>query len=260
MPRCYQSNYEITVLQNLDHPGILSLHEILEDDQFYYLISKYLEGPELFQAVLSIGGFQESHALIITEQILCTLEYLHHVANVAHRDIKLENFVFSNQNDIVHDLVMIDFGLARYFDASSELISSSFSGTVGFQPPEQVLKESYDPKEGDMWSLGVLLFAVVTRTLPFKRSTIQETKAAIIKTEITENHSGLRHISPSFRHLIIALLNKDPENRPSASEALNYVRIIQNRSSKTSSAVSPVTDDFEERVPRYVMRKEGIAY
>jgi len=153
--------HEISILKKLDHPNILKLYEVFEDDKRYYLVTEMCKGGELFDEIVLKVQFSEKEAATIIQQILQAVAYCHD-NGIVHRDLKPENALIDKEMN--NTLKIIDFGTAVKFDIGKELLNTTH-GTSYYIAPE-VLSKSYDEK-CDVWSLGVILYILLSGKPPF---------------------------------------------------------------------------------------------
>lgn len=173
---------EIAILTKLDHPNIIQLYQVLYADEHkvthtfcstatlqdwrprkLYMIMELAEGGELFDYIIKHGHLEEDEARKFFRQILGGLEYMHsHL--VVHRDLKPENIVL----DVHHNIKINDFGLSNFISPGSRL--KTFCGSPVYAAPEIIRKKNYDGRTADVWSLGVMLFTMVTGHLPWRPS------------------------------------------------------------------------------------------
>lgn len=153
-------NNEIKILKILDHPNIVNLYEIYQDNKNIYLITEYLEGGELFDLILKTKHFNENIAAKIMKQVLSAVAYCHN-KNIVHRDLKPENLLLCQKDSF--EIKVIDFGLSRTFVPDKNMYSKM--GTPFYIAPE-VLKKKYNEK-CDIWSCGVILYILLSGNPPF---------------------------------------------------------------------------------------------
>jgi len=225
-----QMEEEVQILRSVRHGNIVELYDVMRTENFVVLVMEYLPGGDLFDRLDTVTT--ESTVVEIAEQILSALLYLHQ-RGIAHRDIKLENIVFlslPSEKEIVVKLV--DFGFARYFGPYSQ--SSQFCGSMHYISPQQVRRQKYTPFKADMWGLGVVLYAMVSRTFPFDGD-----------TEVSVSHS-ITHRSPSFHEpqwgsysefasTVALLLSKSESDRPSAFVARHRLEQLRSRTERPES-------------------------
>lgn len=160
---------ELDILKMMDHPHIVKVYDYYEDVDNFNIVMEYCKGGELFEHISKRGVFDETMASDIMKQILSAISYLH-LQNIIHSDLKAENIMFVNEDDTDLHCKLIDFGMASKYNPEKKL--SHIQGTPYYIAPE-VLMNSYDSK-ADIWSVGVLLYILLTGTPPFKASTLKE--------------------------------------------------------------------------------------
>lgn len=193
---------------------IVRLFEVFEDDRFVHLVMEFCAGGDFHQRQSQIGVFEESQAQFLVQQMLCAVSHLH-CHFVTHRDLKLENWLFTRPEPQL-ELRLCDFGLSVVLRPGQK--ATDRVGSVYYVAPE-VLAGSYD-RRADLWSIGVILFMALSGQPPFNGP-----KPEYILHEIT--HGTVEFTAPiwntvssSPRGLILELLSRDPATRPSADEAL----------------------------------------
>mmetsp|Transcript_25839 Transcript_25839/g.25117 ORF Transcript_25839/g.25117 Transcript_25839/m.25117 type:complete len:195 (-) Transcript_25839:736-1320(-) len=148
---------EVKVLQTLDHPNIVKYYETYEDTKFMFLVMEHCPNGELFDKITDGEHFTEKDAADMMEKLFKAI--IHYQSyNMVHRDIKPDNIMYNAEGEIK----LIDFGLAREYGTSN---LRTLAGTPYFIAPE-VLKKKYS-KECDIWSLGVVLYQMMTGNYPF---------------------------------------------------------------------------------------------
>ena len=151
---------ELELLQVVDHPNIIKCHKIYEDQRYVHIVMELCSGGDLFDHLINYGQYTEEQTANIMRKIISALNYLHQM-NVCHRDIKADNFLFET-TDPRAEIKIIDFGLARKFGMEK---MHTVVGTPYYMAPE-VLRGSYG-KECDVWSLGVLIYFLLSGRPPF---------------------------------------------------------------------------------------------
>lgn len=156
---------EIALMRLVNHPNILKLIDVLESNRHLYIILEYAEQGELFDYLVSNRFLTEEIALEFFRQIVLALEYLHKLG-ICHRDLKPENVLL----DSCTQVKLADFGFARW--VSSDLTETS-CGSPHYAAPEIIRGQPYDGKIADIWSLGVILYALLAGYLPFDDPSIR---------------------------------------------------------------------------------------
>ena len=159
---------QIDILRKLDHPHIVGLKEVVLDQTNTYIIMELLGGGELFNRIVDRGPFPEPEAAKLFAQILLSMEYLHSL-DIVHRDVKPENILYTAEGS--NSVKLIDFGYAGVWSPEKEL--TGLCGTPDYVAPEVLTwyedEESGTPygKSSDLWSLGVLLYVILSGCSPF---------------------------------------------------------------------------------------------
>ena len=226
---------EISIMKQIDHPNIVKLYETYEDLQYIYLPMEICEGGELFDKIIELGRFSEGQACNLFLQMISAIAYLHS-KDLVHRDLKPENFLFS-QKSIDSPLKLIDFGLAKSISSHRKMTTKT--GTCYYVSPE-ILAGPYNEK-CDIWSLGVILFMMLSGYPPFDGDNDKEILEAVKTTPLAFTEPVWDTISPEARDLITRLLDREPETRPSANEVLHHPWITEFIHSPTTPAVIDAT-------------------
>ena len=159
----YQQRREIEVLKMCQHPNIIKLIDLFENADYYFIVLEYMEGKDLFD-YLKKRNFEigEARAKKIALEMALALQYLHSYG-IVHRDIKLENVMMSNDTNSASSK-LVDFGLSKII-GPTEKANEPF-GTMGYVAPEVLKKDPYS-FTCDLWSLGCIIYALLSGSLPF---------------------------------------------------------------------------------------------
>ncbi|OHS98978.1 CAMK family protein kinase [Tritrichomonas foetus] len=202
---------EIRVHQQMHHPGIVNLIDILEDEHFYYVFLEFCPGGELFQHIVDSGRLQEDQAKPIMKQILESVHYIHQMG-VSHRDMKPENLLL----DQVGHTKISDFGLSRFLDKNG--LASTPCGSPCYASPECISGAPYNGRTSDCWSCGVILYAMVTGQLPWTKRNQAQLFEQIKRGEYTIPN----YLSHTCRDFISSLMCVDYKKRLTTTQALNH--------------------------------------
>jgi len=210
---------EIDILLRLQWAGrgrglIVRLFEVFEDRTFVHLILELCAGGELYERQSKIGTFDETQAKCLFQQMLSAVSHLHRHF-IAHRDLKLENWLFMHPAPNL-ELRLCDFGLSMVLKPGEK--ARDRVGSVYYVAPE-VLHRSYD-RRADLWSAGVILFMLLSGLPPFNGAKPEDILNEIAIAQPNFDASVWRRVSDDPKDLIQQLLDRDPEARPSAEEAL----------------------------------------
>jgi serine/threonine protein kinase len=158
----------------MHHPFVTELFQALDDDTNYYLVMEFVEHGNMLDYVNLNGRVNEDQARRFFTQLIWVLEYLHFERKVAHRDLKCENVLLDRYDNIR----LIDFGLSTAFsDLNPQLATAC--GSPAYAAPEMVKGNQYT-KSADIWSAGILLFAVCTGYLPFDDDNVERMLLKIV--------------------------------------------------------------------------------
>lgn len=220
---------ELEVLQKLDHPRIVRLKAFYEDDENYYMVMEFVSGGDLMDFVAAHGAVGEEAGREITRQILEAIEYIHS-KKISHRDLKPDNILIEQDDPVL--VKITDFGLAKI--QGNGTFMKTFCGTLAYVAPEVIggIAESDNDEENndrneysslvDMWSLGCLVFVILTGHLPFSGSTQEQLYEQIRKGSYHEGPLRDFRISDEARDFIDGLLQVDQRKRMTVEKALNH--------------------------------------
>ena len=201
---------------SLDHPHIARLTSVYETKDQLSLVMECMEGGELFERVCQADRFSERDAAHATWHMLQSVSYIHS-RGVVHRDLKLENFLYDAPGSDF--LKLIDFGFSKFFRVNQKMREAM--GTLSYVAPE-VLKHRYAQGSCDMWSLGVIVFILLSGEMPFSGRTDAETARKIKAGKYKLNWSKWYNISNSGRHFLENLLTVCPKKRMDSMTALQH--------------------------------------
>lgn len=167
---------ELKILKKADCPGIINIHEVFITNCAYDIVMEYCKGGSLLDRINNLSQenkfFSESEAAVIIRQILSALNYAHK-NGIVHRDVKLENVLFLDENTNSLTVKLIDFGLSAYFEKGIKTMKEKL-GTDSYMSPE-ILEGNYNEK-CDIWACGVLLYVLLIGNFPFERDADNDKK------------------------------------------------------------------------------------
>ncbi|KAG3292918.1 sperm motility kinase 2B [Ictidomys tridecemlineatus] len=208
---------EPDIMRSLDHPNIIQLFQIIETQRNIYIIMEYADGGKLLHHIPP-GGMQEEKARRFFKQVVSAVDYCHD-KGIVHRDLKPENVMVDARGNIK----LIDFGLSTWFTSGQNL--RHFWGTLSHLAPEVVMRQAHEGPQVDIWSLGVMLYFLLTGTRPFVGRTAQD-----LLREIVLGTFNIPHRVPvKARQLIHQILTLNPRERPTAKQILQHPWLTQGK-------------------------------
>ncbi|HZS09090.1 MAG TPA: protein kinase [Blastocatellia bacterium] len=243
----------------LNHPNILTIHEIGKVDELHFIATEYIEGVTLRRRLLD-GRMSLTESLDVMIQAAAALAASHE-AGVIHRDIKPENIMLRPDGYVK----VLDFGLARvtrnpsaFSSTESEFITRQSTetapgrvmGTVSYMSPEQTRGQRVDART-DIWSLGVVLYEMLAGWRPFEAGTVPDIFVAILERQPPPVASRLPQAPPELERVITKALAKDREQRYATAQELgNELKALRRRLEyETAPAPAAVTEDPAQETP-----------
>ncbi|XP_019711529.1 serine/threonine-protein kinase BRSK2-like isoform X3 [Hippocampus comes] len=193
---------EIAILKLIEHPHVLKLHDVYENNKYLYLVLEHVSGGELFDYLVKKGRLTPKEARKFFRQIISALDFCHSYS-ICHRDLKPENLLLDEKNNIR----IADFGMASLQVGDSLLETSC--GSPHYACPEVIKGEKYDGRRADVWSCGVILFALLVGALPFDHDNLRQLLEKV--------KSGIFHmphfIPPDCQALLKGMIEVNPDKR-----------------------------------------------
>lgn len=211
---------EVRVFLCVDHPNIVRLYDVYETEQCLHLVMECLLGGELYSRVLDEGFLQEPAASGATRQMLLALGYLHSALGVAHRDLKLENFLCDRPGSA--HLKLIDFGLSTFVGRSG--IMQATCGTAEYVAPE-VLEGRYTT-QCDVWSLGVIAYIMLSGTMPWNGVDTGPQRKSRLPDAFLASEGRWAQVSYEAKSFVTSALRVEESQRLTAEKALQHPWIV----------------------------------
>jgi serine/threonine protein kinase len=227
---------EITAMTYLVHPNVVHLDDFISDDQYFYLVMELITGGDLAEFIHnSLAQCRERVAAGLFFQIVSGIQYCHS-RGVAHRDLKPQNILLTKD----HDVRIADFGLCHFNSPDSAM--KTICGTAVYLAPECLTSEKYDGFARDIWSLGVILYELVTRDYPWTIG-----NGPLMYKQILSGKFPIpTGVSSICVDLIVRILKLRPKDRPTASQILesNWFKLAPAKSGIRISVSGPSLCDL----------------
>ncbi|XP_058518339.1 serine/threonine-protein kinase BRSK2 isoform X2 [Ochotona princeps] len=193
---------EIAILKLIEHPHVLKLHDVYENKKYLYLVLEHVSGGELFDYLVKKGRLTPKEARKFFRQIISALDFCHS-HSICHRDLKPENLLLDEKNNIR----IADFGMASLQVGDSLLETSC--GSPHYACPEVIRGEKYDGRKADVWSCGVILFALLVGALPFDDDNLRQLLEKVKRGVFHMPH----FIPPDCQSLLRGMIEVDAARR-----------------------------------------------
>lgn len=229
----YQS--EITALEKLAHPNVIYIFKHFQVDKYYYIILEYCQNGNMTKYVHLNGAMKTATFRDYSKQCLMAIKDCHS-NDIAHLDIKPDNILLSDYNQIK----ICDFGLA---EINARGFCEKAKGSILYCAPERFGNSTFDSKKADIWALGITFFFFVNGELPWKVATREDVRDCVKRGDI----EFVRQVDPQIEEIIRLMLNPDPEMRPTAEDVLahDFYRIRTSVSVKKACITSYLSNGLE---------------
>ncbi|TFK52945.1 Pkinase-domain-containing protein [Heliocybe sulcata] len=220
--REYMVRNEIAVLKKVSsgHPNVVTLRDYFETQHNLYLVFDLCTGGELFDRICAKGSYFEQDAAQLVHTVMKAVKYIHD-CGIVHRDLKPENLLFRTPAEEA-DIMIADFGLSRVMEEEKLQQLTEICGTPGYMAPE-IFKKTGHSKPVDIWAMGVITYFLLCGYTPFDRDTQQEEMEAIMAGDYKfEPVEYWANVSDTAKEFVAYCLTIDPNQRPTAEDALNH--------------------------------------
>ncbi|KAF5278786.1 hypothetical protein FQR65_LT15514 [Abscondita terminalis] len=210
----------MSILSAIDHPNIVPVSNIIDINDVLYIFMDYCKNGDLLEYIRKHGPLNQIKTKKYFRQIVDAVQYLHN-CNIAHRDLKCENILLT-QDDKVK---LGDFGFARNCTdklTGKKTFSTTYCGSAAYAAPEILQGIPYDPKMYDIWSIGCILFIMLSAAMPFDDSNIKKMlKSQLEKTAYLTTICFWRAKSPNLIELFSNILEPDASRRYTINDVAN---------------------------------------
>lgn len=214
---------EIAIMKLIEHPHVLGLYDVYENKKFLYLILEHVSGGELFDYLVSKGRLSIKEARKFFRQIISALDFCH-CHSICHRDLKPENLLLDDKGNIK----VADFGMAS-LQLENSLLETS-CGSPHYASPEVVRGEKYDGRRADVWSCGVILYALLVGALPFDDENLRH-----LLEKVKRGHFQIPHFVPAeCQSLLRSMIEVDAEKRITLTEVIRHPWVVGSSGSSSS--------------------------
>lgn len=232
---------EAQAAARLSHPNIVNIYDVGHDEDIYYIIMENVNGPDLKNHIREKGRLSAGEAVSIARQIAEALVQAH-AAGLIHRDIKPQNIIFSNCGTVK----VTDFGIALAPDGNTMTRGDAIFGSVHYLPPEQA-RGSLVGEQSDLYSLGIVLYEMVTGRVPFSGDSPLTVAMKHLQEMIIPPNQIAKDIPEPLERIILKAVQKDPSRRyRSARELLQDLILFQNKG--VAKAVLDASPDDQETI------------
>eukprot|EP01137_Pigoraptor_chileana_P017011 Opistho-2@74453 len=201
------AGFEIKALKTLRHPNVVRLFEVIETDEEIVLVLELLPGGELFDYIVARHRLNEKEARKFIRQMISAIHYCHK-NGIVHRDLKLENLLLDKNGNIK----ITDFGFSAMYRPGQ--LMTTFVGSPAYAAPEIIANEQYIGPSADIWSLGVIMFTLITGRMPFN----DENQATCLEAILNAKYEVPDTVSADARNLIESILKRRPHERLSLQD------------------------------------------
>ena len=231
--------HELLMFKSLaGHPNVIQIYEVFENRKYFFFVMEYASGGDLLHLMKKKGRLEEPQARGLFVQLVRGLKYIHS-KKILHRDIKLDNILLTDSEGDIKAKIC-DFGVSRLMNDGD--VVNEQCGTPAYIAPEIIRKKGYSGFKADVWSLGVLLYAMVYGAMPFKANNIDGLHEKILTRDCDLSDTS---VSPEAKELIEGMLTLIPEDRMSLDQVANH----------HWTQLPPVTQSTKQSLEPFVLHK-----
>jgi calcium-dependent protein kinase len=244
---------EVHTLFALDHPNIIKLYEVFEDDNYLHLVTEYCSGGELMERLILQGKYPEPEAAHLLQKVFLAVNNLHH-NGICHRDLRPQSFLFAS-HEINAELKLINFGLSNKYCDKSENEQKSKKVRSRYYTAPEVMRGEYGVK-CDIWSLGVIMYVMLSGNIPFAGDNSETVLTNIQSGRFDLRDRVWKNISPSGIDFLQKLLVVEPHDRLSAEEALVHPWLFSTSPDTPGIINQGVIESLKQYKPRNLFQTE----
>jgi len=239
----YNIYQETNLMKNLNHKNVIKIYEIFESTKYIFIIMENVCGGDLLTFLRKRTKINEIVAKFLFKQLIEAIKYIHS-RNVIHRDIKLDNILI----DLDNSIKICDFGVGKKIKKGQVLFDQC--GTPAYIAPEILSEDGYEGFGVDVWSAGIVLYAMLKGTVPFKANNIIDLHNLIVSGK----YQPIPNISDDAADLISGMLKVNPNNRMSIDEILNH------RWLKIIDDITKIKSNLFTNAERILLAKSNVDY
>ncbi|GAB9465425.1 Camk/camk1 protein kinase [Globisporangium polare] len=209
---------EVAILKQMNHPNIMILHDFFAEEKYYYLVTEFMAGGELFDRIVEKSYYSEREARDLVKLLLEAIKYCHD-SDIVHRDLKPENLLLTSKDDDA-SIKLADFGFAKKIEFNGEGLVTA-CGTPGYVAPEILEGQAYG-KGVDIWSIGVITYILLCGYPPFHDDNHNALFKKIKKGKFQFDSPYWDHVSDDAKDLISKMLMVNPAERATVGQLLEH--------------------------------------
>lgn len=209
---------ELDILIRINHPHVIHIHSIFQRKSKYFIFMRHAENGDLLEFILKKGPISESQSRVWMRQLSLAVQYLHEM-EVAHRDLKCENCLITNN----YNLKLADFGFSRFVidNHGRKATSATYCGSLSYAAPEILRGMPYYPKIADMWSVGVILYIMINKAMPFDDTNVKRLHEQQVNRRWKFRSKVIDSLSEAIKGVVVKLLEPDITKRWKVSQILS---------------------------------------